>query len=161
MTLRNKLPPEVHIAKGTKGENQGIPLPAELRDRIPAAEWMNDPDHFDKELFIKETSDFLFDYYGIGSVQDRHTLSMLANQMERYINAVKGEAEYPMVISINNDKTLAPNPYYAISNECMKNIIRLMNELGLTPRSRLGNLAPKANTPVLTILRGPKGKEKE
>jgi phage terminase small subunit len=41
------------------------------------------------------------------------------------------------VIKINNGKTLAPNPYIAIANKSMENCIKLMNELGLTPKSRL------------------------
>jgi P27 family predicted phage terminase small subunit len=95
--------------------------------------------------------------YGIGSEQDRHALMMLADQLETYINARAQQSKHPLVVKINDGKTFAPNPYISVANEAMKNVIKLMNELGLTPKSRLDRQKPEENSPVAKFLRGPKG----
>lgn len=142
----NKLPPEIHLLRGTKGQDQGLVLPEKLRTRIPFAEWASDPDAFDRETFVRETADYLFDVYGIGSAQDRHTLAMLADQLQTYVDARKQQSTLPLVVETNDGKTFAPNPYIVLANKAMENAIKLMNELGLTPKSRLskggGNSAP-------------------
>lgn len=132
-----KLPPEIHLIRGSKGMNQGALLPDHVKDRIPFAEWLKEPNNFNKEKFIEETSNYLFEVYGIGSKQDRHSLAMLADQMQTYIDARSQQDKYPLVVKINDGKTFAPNPYIAVANEAMKNCVRLMNELGLTPKGRL------------------------
>jgi len=153
----NKMPPEIHLVHGSRATNPGVLLPDTIKKRIPFAEWANNPASFSKQQFISETADYLYEVYGIGSDQDRHTLMMLADQLETYIFARSQQNESPLVIEINNGKTLAPNPYVAISNEAMKNTIRLMNELGLTPKSRLDRPKAEDNTPVAKFLKGPKG----
>ena len=154
---KNKKPPEIHLVHGTKAKNPGVFLPDSVKKRIPFAEWSDNPNLFSKQRFISETADYLYEVYGIGSDQDRHTLMLLADQLETYIHARSQQNESPLVIEINNGKTLAPNPYVAISNEAMKNAIRLMNELGLTPKSRLDRPKPEENSQVAKFLKGPKG----
>ena len=153
-----KLPPELHLVHGTKGMNQGITLPKKLKQRIPFAEWANNPELFNKQDFVDETAEYLFNVYGIGSNQDRHTLTMLANQMQIYIDAVVQQEKYPLVIKINGGKTFSPNPYISIANKAMDNCIKLMAELGLTPKSRLSSGASSdCGSSVSKFLRGPKG----
>ena len=134
---KNKLPSEVHAVHGSKGVNVGVSIPENLRARIPFAEWANQPELFSKQKFVDETAQYLYDVYGIGTEQDRHTLMMLADQLQTYIDARSQQDKHPLVVKINNGKTLAPNPFISVANEAMKNAIRIMNELGLTPKSRL------------------------
>jgi hypothetical protein len=134
---KSKLPVEVHAVHGSKGQNVGIMLPEKIKARIPFATWGDNPESFSRKRFVQETADYLFDVYGIGSEQDQHTLTMLADQMQVYIEAKKMQDTMPLVDEINNGKTLAPNPYITIANKAMDNAIKLMNELGLTPKSRL------------------------
>lgn len=150
----NKLPPEVHSVHGSKGMNVGIMLPEKIKARIPFAEWVSQPHLFDKERFVKETADYLYDVYGIGTNQDRHALAMLANQMQVYVDAQVEQDKYPLVIKINNGKTLSPNPYIAIANKAMENCIKLMNELGLTPKSRLTANKLEDSSPLADFLKG-------
>jgi hypothetical protein len=157
MTIKNKLPPELHLVHGTKGENQGIPLPESVKQRIPFAEWLDRPDQFDKKKFIEETSDFLFDVYGIGSDQDKHSLAMLADQLELYVSCNAQIQPEDIVVSTNDGKTLAPHPAISIRNNAVKLIIQLMNELGLTPKSRLSSGKPQDDSAVAKFLKGPKG----
>lgn len=153
----NKLPPELHVVNGSKGMNQGVDLPKSIKNRIPQAEWLDNPEAWDKNVFIKETSAFLYTVYGIGNDQDKHTLAFLAEQIDTYIECKRKLAETPIVTKFNNGKTIGPNPYLTVRNNTLKNIIQLMNELGLTPRSRLSDGAQAEDSPVSKFLRGPKG----
>lgn len=153
----NKRPPEIHLIQGSKGMNAGVLLPDSVKARIPFAEWANQPEQYTRERFVNETADYLYEVYGIGSEQDRHALMMLADQLETYINARAQQSKHPLVVKINDGKTFAPNPYISVANEAMKNVIKLMNELGLTPKSRLDRQKFEENSPVAKFLRGPKG----
>jgi phage terminase small subunit len=157
MTITNKLPPELHLINGTKGENQGIPLPESIKKRIPPAEWLNNPSAFSKDKFIEETSEFLYTVYGIGNEQDKHTITMLADQLELYVFCNAQIKPEDIVVSTNDGKTLAPHPVISIRNNAIKLIIQLMNELGLTPRSRLSSGKANDDSAVAKFLKGPKG----
>jgi len=153
----NKLPPELHVVNGSKGMNQGVDIPSSIKCRIPKAEWLDNPDAWDRSKFIAETAEFLYKVYGIGSDQDKHTLAYLAEQIDTYIECKKTLAKTPVVTKFNNGKTIGPNPYLTVRNNTLKNIIQLMNELGLTPRSRLSDGSVEEDSPVSKFLRGPKG----
>jgi P27 family predicted phage terminase small subunit len=155
--MGNKLPPELHIVNGSKGINQGGLLPESVRGRIPVAEWMNKPEDWNKEKFINETADFMFAVYGIGSDQDRHTLAMLADHIDTYIECNKYIAQQGLVIEFNEGKTLGANPYITIRNKTISLILQLMNEMGLTPRSRLAGTKQDEDDSVSKFLRGAKG----
>jgi len=153
----NKLPPELHVVNGSKGINQGGLLPPSVRGRVPVSEWMDNPDAWDKEAFVNETAEFLFNVYGIGSEQDRHTLAMLADHLDTYIQCNKFIAQQGLVVEFNEGKTLGANPYITIRNKTLSLILQLMNEMGLTPRSRLSTIKPDEDSAVSKFLRGAKG----
>lgn len=155
----NKLPVELHLVHGTKPEHSAMPLPESVKKRIPEAEWMSNPNCWNKATFVQETSDYLYDVYGIGSNQDKHTLAMLADQIDLYVSCNIQLAGSDLVISTNDGKTLAPNPIISIRNNSLKLVIQLMNELGLTPRGRLNKTEGSIddNSAVSKFLRGPKG----
>ena len=150
----NKLPPEVHAVHGSKGMNTGVMIPDKIKKRIPFAEWISKPLEFSKEKFIKETADYLFEVYGIGAEQDRHTLAMLADQLQTYITARIEQDKEPLVITINDGKTVCANPYISIANKAMDNCVKLMNELGLTPKSRLAANKLEDSSPLADFLKG-------
>ena len=102
-------------------------------------------------------SEFLYKVYGIGNDQDKHTLAMLADQIEMYIKCNREIAKTGLVIVFNGGKTAGPNPYVSIKQKCLKDIVLLMNELGLTPRSRLNSGKVEEESSVAKFLRGPKG----
>lgn len=130
-------------------------LPASIKKRIPKADWVDDPDAWDKEKFIQETADFLYDVYGIGNDQDKHTLAMLADHIETYIQCNKAIKKTGIVSKFNDGKTIGPNPYLSVRNKTMTLIIQIMNELGLTPRSRLSAGKTEEESPVAQFLKGP------
>jgi P27 family predicted phage terminase small subunit len=134
----NRKPPELHIVDGTTSRRgNSFQLPESIRKRVPEAEWMNDPDAWDRNRFVAETSEFLFTVYGIGNDQDKHTLAMLADQIDLYVKCSKGIDKNGVVTTYNDGKTIGANPYIAVRNKALTLIIQLMNEMGLTPRSRL------------------------
>jgi P27 family predicted phage terminase small subunit len=153
----NKLPPELHLVKGSKGLNQGTELPASIKARIPKADWLDNPDGWDRNKFITETSDFLYNVYGIGNDQDKHALAFLAEQIDTYVECKKSLAKTGIIARFNAGKTIGPNPYLTVRQNTLKTIIQLMNELGLTPRGRLNSGKVEENSPVSKFLRGPKG----
>ena len=145
MKSHNKLPPELHIVRGTKGENAGVLIPENLRQRIPIAEWQDNLDAWDEKVFIKETADFLYETYGLGSAQDRHLLTMLAKYITLYIRCWKSVETEPVIAEFNNGKTMGANPHITVAKDTMNKIVSLCNELGLTPRGRLSTKMPEKN----------------
>jgi len=154
----NKKPIELHLIDGTtpKRERPTV-LPQNLRKRIPKAEWMDDPDLWDRSKFLEETADFLFEAYGIGNDQDKHVLAMLADHIETYVQCTKGIRENPLVMKFNNGSTPGANPFVSIRAKETTLIIQLMNELGLTPRGRLSSGRAGDDSPMDKLMRGPKG----
>jgi phage terminase small subunit len=155
-SLMNKKPPELHIVDGTKPKGSPTTLlPTSIKKRIPKADWVDNPSAWDKDKFIEETSEFLFTVYGIGSDQDKHTLGMLADHIELYVRCTQGIKKNGVISRFNNGQTTGPNPYISIRNNTMRLIIQLMNELGLTPRSRLNSGKTEEDSAVAQFLRGP------
>lgn len=125
------------MVHGTNAAHSAKPLPENVRARIPKADWLNNPDLWDRDKFIAETSEFLWQTYGIGSDQDKHVLSALAAQIEIYVRCWKGVQEGGIITQFNNGQTIGPNPYLTAGDKALARAIVLMNELGLTPRGRL------------------------
>ena len=152
----SKKPFELHLIDGTKSEVPNLAvLPDTIKQRIPVADWVDNPELWDKKTFIKETAEFLFEVYGIGSDQDKSTLAMLADQLDIYIQSYRQLDINNLVVETNNGKTLAPNPLISIKNNALKLALQLMNEMGLTPRSRLASNKVEDNSPVAKFLKGP------
>jgi phage terminase small subunit len=154
----NRKPAELHIVDGTKSR-RGNPtlLPETIKKRIPRAEWMDNPDAWDKEKFVEQTSEFLFTVYGIGCEQDRHTLAMLADHIDLYVKCCKGINKNGVLTTFNNGQTVGPNPYIPIRNKTLSLIVQLMNEMGLTSRSRLAAGKVEEGSELADLLRGPLG----
>lgn len=152
----NRKPPELHIIDGTKSRTGNTrTLPDAIKQRIPRAEYMDNPDAWDKEKFVEETAEFLYETYGIGNKVDKHTLYMLAENLDLFIKATKGIAKNGIVTTFNNGATVGPNPYISIRNKAHTLIIQTMNELGLTPRSRLSAGKVEESSPLAQFLKGP------
>lgn len=153
--MTNRLPAELHLVHGTRSAHKAEPLPEKVRARIPKAAWLDAPDAWDREAFIRETSDFLWETYGIGSDQDKHVLSALATQIEIYVKCWQGIQETGFIAEFNGGKTVGPNPYLTIGDKALSRAIVLMNELGLTPKGRLANKSGGETGKYSKLLNGP------
>ena len=150
-----RIPAEVHLIHGTKGEKMGTLLPESVKRRIPESEWMDNPEAWSKKRFYDETSEYLYDVYGIGSDQERHVLTMLTDQIDTYVDCNRHIAIEGLVTTFNDGKTIGPSPYVSIRKEALKQIILLMNELGLTPKSRLAKTSAVPNSIIGKLMLGP------
>jgi P27 family predicted phage terminase small subunit len=157
----NKKPPELHLIDGTKPRGKSTQnlatIPDSIKKRIPKADWLDNPEDWDKDQFITETAEFLFEVYGIGSDQDKHTLSMLADHIETYVKCTIGLKKTGIVTKYNGGQNIGASPFLLVRNKTTTLIIQLMNELGLTPRGRLSLNKASEDDDVAKFLRGPKG----
>lgn len=152
--MTNRLPPELHLVHGTVSGHKAKPLPENVRSRVPKAEWLDNPESWDRTKFIQETSDFLWETYGIGSDQDKHVLAALATQIEIYVRCWKGVQEEGIITEFNGGKTVGPHPYLTAGDRALTRAVVLMNELGLTPKGRLAQNKTEAGK-YAKLLGGP------
>ena len=156
--MGNKKAPELHLIDGTKPRQKTFAqMPESIKKRIPCAEWLDNPEAWDKKKFVEETADFLYSVYGIGNEQDKHTLAMLADHIDTYVKCTRGINKGGIITQFNNGQTIGPNPYISVRNKTMSLIIQLMNEMGLTPRSRLSAGKIEEESPLAQFLKGPLG----
>lgn len=152
--MTNRLPAELHLVHGTTAGHKAQPLPEKVKERIPKATWLDDPDSWDRDAFIKETSEFLWEVYGIGSDQDKHVLAALACQIEIWVRCWKSVQEEGITMRYNAGATVGISPYLAAGDKALSRAVTLMGELGLTPKSRLANNKPQAGK-YSKLLSGP------
>ena len=157
----NKKPPELHLIDGTtprgKSTQNLASIPDNIKRRIPKADWVDNPESWDKDQFIKETADFLFEVYGVGDDQNKLTLGMLADHVETYVQCSIGIKKAGIVTKFNNGNNIGTSPFLTVRNKTTTLIIQIMNELGLTPRGRLSINKPDDTSSISKFLRGAKG----
>lgn len=154
--MKQKLPENLHIvyekpANIKREENN-------LMSSSLHAEWLENPESWDKKEFIKETTDFLMNVYGSISTQDRHLIGMLAVEITQYVNCVEGIKSDGIIATFNKGKTKGANPYVSIKNDTIGRILMLMNQLGLSPRDRIKNGVKESNETskaIAKLLEGP------
>lgn len=104
-------------------------------------------------------SDYLYEEYGLTDAPLQHLIAVLATEIETYGVCQKRIKEDGILVFYNGGKTQGANPHLAILNRSTKNIMRIMRELGMTPKSRLPRKQfPKPPSPSLArFLEGAKG----
>ena len=107
--------------------------------KIPIANWLHDPDGFNKDQFYKETIEFLFAIYSNAADIDKHLVAMLADTLETYIECKKVLDEQGYVIEFNDGKTLGTNPIYKTMDNAVSSYISITNELQISLKARLKN----------------------
>ena len=126
-------PIEIRKALGIRVRTKLAEIPADMRMRIPQAEWGSDPKLFNREQFIKETSNFIDRVYGYEPSSYQLMVWLLAEEMQSYMDANHGFIESGSELLMNGKES----PWLKVRNIAATNIIRLNRELGLTPASRL------------------------
>ncbi len=106
-------------------------------------------------------ADYLYEEYGITDAPLQHLIAILAIEIEHYTICQKNIKEEGLVVFHNGGKTQGANPHITILNSSTKTIMRIMRELGMTPKSRLPRQHfPKPPSPNLVkFLEGVKGKD--
>ena len=144
--MRYKTPIEIRSSQNIRVRVKLTELPENLRCRIPAAEWLEDAQSFDRGQFIAETTNFIDSVYAIEPQCYETIILMLADAMQNYIDCDIGIAVTGGLVI--GDKT---NPLVLMQFDLSKTIIKLMRELGLTPASRLP-AAPAAAKTIYDLL---------
>ena len=130
-------------------------LPNSMLERVPFAEWLNNPGDWDNQKFITETANFLWDAYEIGTNQDKHALGILATLLETIVISNIDIEKNGLVVTHSNGVT-GKNHHVDIRDKAITRAVLLMNELGLTPKGRLP-VAQKMSPQMTALLAGPKG----
>ena len=120
-------------------QNEFIEEEIEVVKKIPIANWLHDPESFNKEQFYKETIEFLFAIYSNAADIDKHLVGMLADTLETYIECKKVLDKEGYVIEFNDGKTLGTNPLYKTMDNAVSSYISLTNELQISLKARLKN----------------------
>lgn len=98
---------------------------------------INDLSKLSHTEICEYVSDYLYREYGLTDVPLQHLIAILATEIETYGICQKRIKEDGILVLYNRDKTQGANPHLAILYRSTKNIIRIMRELGMTPKSRL------------------------
>ena len=115
------------------------------------ADWQNDIDSWDKAHFISETSTYLHDMFD--SYQDQHLIGMLAESIETYVACTKDIRLNGLVVVHKNGVT-GKNHHVEIRDKALARSLQIMNELGLTPKTR-EKPEPKPSAEMIAFLLGP------
>lgn len=114
-------------------------------------EWLVDTDTWDRAQFLKEVFEYL-DKAGESKI-DRYAIGMLVNEIETYINCTHAIVSEGLVVTHRNG-VAGRNHHLGIRDKALSRALKIMNELGLTPRHR--KPAQKPLDPlVASLLRGP------
>ena len=140
--------------------NESSILPFADNGHLPlsVAEWMDNPSAWNKKKFVEETAEFLCAVYSNTCHQDRHLLAMLADQMETYIDCNRQIHSENLLVEQNNGKTIGTNPWVSIREKALVRIVALMNEFGLTPKSRKTAGKTECSSSLAEFLKGPFGR---
>ena len=131
--MRYKTPIETRQSLGIRIRTKLAEIPADMRKPIPQAEYADDPKLFNRERFIKETSNFIDRVYGYEPASYKLMVWLLAEEMQTFMDATHGFIESGSELLMNGKES----PWLKVRNIAATNIIRLNRELGLTPASRL------------------------
>lgn len=121
------------------------------------AEWLSNPDAWDREAFLSEANTFMYQVHGAHCTFDRHLLAMLADQLETYVAACHRISAEEIIVEQNNGVTSGAHPAIGIRERAAIRITALMSELGLTPRARMTGSKSLPQGKMADFLRGPKG----
>ena len=128
--------------------------------QVPNLKTINDLSKLSHTEICEYVSDYLYREYGLTDAPLQHLIAILAIEIEHYSICQKDIQKNGVMAVYNGGKTQGANPHLAILQRCTKNIIRIMRELGMTPKSRLPSKKfPKPPSPNFSkFLAGPNSK---
>jgi phage terminase small subunit len=150
-----KLPESLHIVGGRSSKrpvNDRLPEPAQ----DPTSDWLEHPERWDRAVFIETATSYLQQKNGAVNVADAHLLSMLASQIEIYVQSILKLRSDGLVMAFNGGVTVGPNPHMAIADRALYRSLQVMKELELSPKARDGYKSIRQISPELSkFLEGP------
>lgn len=98
---------------------------------------IDDLTELSRSEICEHISNYLYQEYGLTDTPLKHLIAILATEIETHGICLKRIKEDGILVLYNSGKTQGANPHLAILNRSTKNIMRIMRELGMTPKSRL------------------------
>lgn len=127
-----------------------------MQRKFPPLPWLDNPDLWDAQKYYDETAQEIIDVHGSLSNHDQAVLTLLTAQMDSVNHCSKLLAEQGHIYTYNAGKTMGPSPAFQMRVKALEIAVRLMNELGITLKSR-GNATPRKEADNIDmLLRGPK-----
>ncbi len=152
-----KLPANLHIVREPPREKDGHDSFIHSKSGVDqTSDWIDRPEKWDRTMFITNASNYLQKKNGGLDTADRHLLSMLASQIDIYVESILKLRSDGLVMAYNGGMTMGPNPYMAIADRALYRSVQVMKELELSPKSRDGYLSTRQLSPELqSLLDGP------
>ena len=150
-----KLPENLHIVRGRSDKPQKRnEVPEQVPD--PTSDWLEHPERWDRAAFISLAARYLREKNGGIDTADSHLLSMLASQIEIYVESILKLRADGLVMAFNGGVTVGPNPHMAIADRALYRSLQVMKELELSPKSRDGYRSVRQISPdIASLLNGP------
>ena len=117
------------------------------------AKWLEKPETWNRDTFAGEVADAMISAYGQEVKFDEHLITMLADQMDTYVEAAAALKREQLIEHANNGARMA-NPNQKVRDSALARVMQLLTMLGLVPAGR-----PKRSaTPndIDELLEGPK-----
>jgi phage terminase small subunit len=131
MTTRRKLPANLHIVEArrpTQSEQVTISL--------GPSKWLTAPAAWSRDEFVAEVEQAMRESHGEGLELDRFLLALLASQAEIYVQCWCDIQEKGLTTTYNAGQTPGKNPSVAIADRALRQLVNLLDELGVTPNLR-------------------------
>ena len=150
-----KLPANLHIVRERTGKRREPDVQPE-RVIDPTSDWLEQPETWDRAVFIDHATSYLRHKNGGVDTADGHLLSMLASQIDIYVESILKLRSEGLVVAFNGGVTIGPNPYMAIADRALYRSLQVMKELELSPKARDGYQSSRQISPaVRSLLEGP------
>ena len=150
-----KLPANLHIVRErTDKRSEPDVQPERMID--PTSDWLEQPETWDRAVFIDHATSYLRHKNGGVDTADGHLLSMLASQIDIYVESILKLRSEGLVVAFNGGVTMGPTPYMAIADRALYRSLQVMKELELSPKARDGYQSSRQISPaVRSLLDGP------
>jgi phage terminase small subunit len=145
-----KLPENFHIVRGRTQRIEHF-VQGECRADT-TSDWLEHPERWDRAKFIAHATSYMQQKNGGIDTADGHLLSMLASQIDIYVESVLKLRSEGLVVTFNGGVTLGPNPYMAIADRALYRSLQVMKELELSPKARDGYQSSRQISPDLQCL---------
>lgn len=144
---KSKLPANLHIVQ------ERPPTPSELVTLALGRDcWLSDPANWSRNGFIDEVERAMRESHGMNQEIDRFLIALVASQAEIYVRCWRDVETQGLTIMTNSGQTHCKNPSVAIGDRALRQVVHLLDELGVTPKNRRPR---KGQGPYAALLEGP------
>lgn len=145
--MRVKLPENLHIV-----QNRPTTVVEKVRAGLGEAQWLNDPEAWDRAKFVEQIEQALLDSHGSTVQFDQLLVGLLVTQVELYVRCWSSIKAEGLVTTFNAGATHGRNLHIGMADNALLKGVNLLNELALTPKTR----APqRTNGKYARLLSGP------